>query len=290
MAKHLTAALALIGAASAPVQATPVSVTQTISLSELLAGNSTGISFNINQQLAASGQGAAGIQSGDLVVYGFSDAQYTTTPEQYSGYEVTGTSSHSVTVPYTYSYYSPGYCYYSWWSGTHCYSGYYSYATGYYSYGVTDYNTLRSRDILHLDDVADTMVVTAGADSATGSASEHSTLAGAYGNATYERTDGDAYNGYYYRYNRERDVYDSVAGSIQTTLHLDASALADLTADGIMDALVGATVGSFTLTSASLTVMADTAPPAGVPEPGTLALMGLAAAGGLAARRRSKKQ
>lgn len=286
MAKHLTAALALIGAASA--HATPITVSQTITLAELLSGSSTGVSFNINSQLAASGHAAGGILSADLVVYGYSDAQYNPAQAQaYSGYETTGSSIHYVGYSYTYYTYVPGSCYYSSWGGGYCYSGYsYSY-TGYNSYGVQDYDTLRSRDVLHVDDVADTMVVTAGASSATASASGHTTQVNGYGSKVYERTDGDYYNGYAYRYNRERDVYDAIAGSIETVLHLDAAALADLTSDGMIDALVGASAGSFTLNSASLTVVADTTP---MPEPGTLALFGLAAAGGIAARRRGKKK
>lgn len=286
MAKHLSAALALLGAASA--QATPLTVSQTVTLSELLSGASTGISFNINSQLAAAGRDPAGILSADLVVFGYSDAQYNPAQaEPYSGYEVTGTSSRTVSVPYTYYYYSPGSCYYSWWGGSYCYSGYsYSY-TSYYTYAVNDTTTVRSRDILHTDDVADTMVVSAGNTSATASASAHTTQADPYGALVYERTDGDYNNGWIYRYNRERDVYDAISGEIETVLHLDAAALADLGADGTIDALVGASAGSFRLTSASLTAVVDASV---VPEPGTLGLMGLAVAGGIAARRRGRKK
>jgi hypothetical protein len=283
MAKNLTAALTLMGASAAAV-ATPVTVSETISLSQLLSGNSTNITFNVNSQLAAAGQGLGDILSGDLVVYGYSDAQYNTTQyDAYGGYVTTGVAgSHSYWVPYTYSYYVS--CSYWSWSCSHT-----AYATGWYQVGVTDYNALATRDVEHIDSVADTMVVAAGANSATGSASTHSSVDGGYGPAVYAGMSGSTNNGYYYLYNRDHDVYEAIAGDIQATLHLDTAALADLNKDGILAPSVTASLGSFRLTSATLTVLSEVVERSEVPEPATLGLFAVAAAGATVARRRRKK-
>ncbi|KQV33237.1 PEP-CTERM sorting domain-containing protein [Massilia sp. Root335] len=283
MAKNLTAALALMGATAA-AGATPVTVTETISLSQLLSGNSTNIAFNLNAQLAAAGQGLGDILSGDLVVFGYSDAQYNTTQaDPYSGYATTGVEGyHSYSVPYTYSYYVS--CSYWSWSCNHT-----AYATGYYQVGVTDYNAAATRTVEHIDSVADTMVVAAGTTSASGSASTHTTRDGGYSGSQYVGTSGDYYNGYTYLYNRDHDVYDAIAGDLSATLHLDVAALSDLNQDGILAPTVSATLGGFHLTSATLTVLSEVVERSEVPEPATLGLFAVAAAGATVARRRRKK-
>jgi hypothetical protein len=283
MAKNLTAALALMGASAAAV-ATPVSVSETISLSQLLSGNSTNLTFDLNPHLATAGQGLGGIQSGDLVVYGYSDAQYNTTQyDAYGGYETTGIAgTHSYWVPYTYSYYVS--C--SWWSWS---CNHTAYATGYYEVRVTDYNQLATRDVEHIDSVADTMVVAAGTSTASGSASTYSTAGGSYGPWNPVGRAGDNTNGYLYRYNRDHDVYEAIAGDLQATLHLDTAALADLNKDGILAPSVTASLGSFHLTSATLTVLSEVVERSEVPEPATLGLFAVAAAGATVARRRRKK-
>jgi hypothetical protein len=278
MAKNLTAALALVGA-SAAASATPITISETISLSQLLSGGATStISFDLTSQLATAGQTPGGVQSGDLVVFGYSDAQYNSTAaDPYSGYNVSGSSSHGVQNTYTY------YSYCSSWSWS-CYSGPF---TGYYYSNVNDYEYTRTRDVHHIDATADTMQVSAGGSSATGSASTHSTGVG--GSTTYfDGQGGSYYGGYTYYYSRDRDVYEAISGPLQATVHLDSVALADLNADGMLSATVNALLGSFHLTSASLNVLSE-ARAADVPEPGTLALLAVAAVGGAAARRRKKK-
>jgi hypothetical protein len=283
MAKNLTAALALMGA-TATAAAVPVTVTDTISLSQLLSGNSTNITFNVNSQLAAAGQGLGDILSGDLVVFGYSDAQYNTTQaDPYGGYVTSSVAGyHSYSVPYTYSYYVS--CSYWSWSCNHT-----AYATGYYQVGVTDYNEVATRNVEHIDSVADTMTVAAGTSTASGSATTHTTSSGGYGPQTFVGTTGDNYNGYNYLYNRDHDVYDAIAGDLQATLHLDAVALADLNNDGILAPSVTAALGSFHLTSATLTVLSEVVDRSEVPEPATLGLFAVAAAGATVARRRRKK-
>jgi hypothetical protein len=283
MAKNLTAALALMGASAAAV-ATPVTVSETISLSQLLSGNSTNVTFDLNPHLAAAGQGTGGILSGDLVVYGYSDAQYNTTQyDAYGGYETTGVAgSHSYWVSYTYSYYVS--CPMWDWNCSNV-----AYATAWYQVPVTDYNQLATRNVEHIDSVADTMVVAAGTSSASGSATTSSTASGNYGPAVYAGRVGDLYNGYRYLYNRDHDVYEAIAGDIQATLHLDTAALADLNKDGILAPSVTASLGSFHLTSATLTVLSEVVERSEVPEPATLGLFAVAAAGATVARRRRKK-
>lgn len=282
MAKNLTAALALMGA-SATAAAVPVTVTDTISLSQLLSGNSTNITFNLNSQLAAAGQGLGDILSGDLVVFGYSDAQYNTTQaDPYGDYVTTGVAGyHSYTVAYTYSYYVS--CPMWSWSCSHT-----AYATNYYQVGVTDYNALATREVRHIDSVADTMAVTAGTTTASGSATTSMSSSGV-GPQQYVGTSGDYYNGYHYLYNRDHDLYEAIAGDLQATLHLDAVALEDLNKDGILAPSVTASLGSFHLTSATLTVLSEAVDRSEVPEPATLGLFAVAAAGATVARRRRKK-
>jgi hypothetical protein len=279
MAMKLTAALALAGV-SAASSATPIAVSETISLSQFLSNNgSTTISFDLGSQLAASGRSAGGILSGDLVVFGYSDAQYTSTAaDPYSGYAVTNSYNRGVSVPYTY------YHYCSSWSWS-CDSGPF---TGYYYSTVTDYEYTRTRDVHHIDQTVDTMSVAAGGSSAAGSVSDHTYGTG--GSTTWNEGTGGSYQGgYTYYYRRDRDVYEAIAGQLQATLHLDALALADLKQDGLMSASVSALFGNFHLTSAQLTVLSETVQSSDVPEPGTLALLAAAAIGGAAARRRRKK-
>ncbi|MBQ5965730.1 PEP-CTERM sorting domain-containing protein [Massilia sp. ZL223] len=287
MAKHLTAALALAGAAS--VQAAPITTTQTISLGELLtSGQSANISFNLNSQLAQLGRGAQDILEADLIVYGYSDAQYNQNNAMpYSGYENMGTSSHTVYVPYTYTYYVGNGCYYTWLGSRRCES--YSPVTGtaYYSFNVTDTSSVRSRDIAHRDTVADTMLVDVAGQQGSDSASTTSNSAGSYGAPVYERTDGSYQNGYLYRYVRERDTYEAISGALEVAFHLNADALKSLTSDGILEALVSAPLGQFRLQTASLTYVTGD-PSSEVPEPGTLGLMAAAALGAAAVRRRNK--
>lgn len=288
MTKKLGAALAIMGAAVAPSQATPVTVSQTISLADLLSSSGTAsstVGFNMNAQLAAVGHTSGDVISGDLVVFGYSDGAYdAASAEPYSGYATIAYGSHTAYQTYTYSYYVPRTCYDFWGASYQC--GYVAYGTGSYGWSVTDRSEGRSRTVDHVDVTADQMTVTAGASSTTAADSTHVASVGSYGNWNYEGTGGNYYDGYIYYYNRERDSFDAVMGPIQASLSLDDLALGDLTADGLMDAVVTASLGHFTVTSATLTVTAETR----VPEPGTLGLFGIAALGGIAARRRGRKK
>ncbi len=287
MAKHLTAVLALAGAAT--VQAAPITASQTINLADLLAGNGTkNISFDLNSQLAAFGRGAGDLMSVDLIVYGYSDAQYgQPDASPYSGYEHVGSLTRYVSYPISYPTYVPRSCYYSVWGSGSCYGGYTYYTTYYSSYPVTDSSIVRSRDIAHRDAVADTMTVNVAGQVGSDAVSDRSSSATPYGQKTHELTTGDYNNGYQYRYNRERDTYEAIFGDLEVAMHLNPEALKSLTSDGILDALISAPLGQFNLKSA---VLNFTVGDSKVPEPGTLGLVGAAVLAGVVARRRRSKK
>ncbi|MBI5428956.1 MAG: PEP-CTERM sorting domain-containing protein [Nitrosomonadales bacterium] len=286
--KGISAALAVIGAMAAPASATPVTISQSFSLSQLLSGGSANLQFDISAQLSSQGFAATDVISGGLVAYGLSDPAYGAPAAQaYGAYNVTGTTSHTG----YYSYYYPGYSSCSWWGGCYYSPGY----TAYAPYTVTDYIETRSRDVLNQDNVADVMQVTAGGTSATATASQTLHTVSPYGAAT---SDGSycTYDYYgncvvHYQYSQQRDVYDAIYGQLQQSLGFDALALQDIWTDGILNVGVGAPVGQFLLQNIDLTVQVEHAAPGpSVPEPGTLSLMGAAIAAGVVTRRRRRKE
>jgi hypothetical protein len=290
----ISAAVVALGTSVAPLQAAAVVVSQNINLGTLLStGQSMDVQFNIGSLLASNGFSSGDVVSANLIVYGLSDAQYgAATAQPYGSYQYSGgAGTHTGTYYYSYSYpvsysYSCGF-----WGWSTCYATYYAtgYATG-YTY-VQDSQYTRDRDILHKDTVADTMQVTAGASTSADVADQVSSSASAYGSKTLDHVDyGTSSNSpYYYYYNRERDVYEAVTGPLEVAMTLDATALSDLSADGIFDISIAASVGQFRTQMASLSFSVEQQLPGNsVPEPGTLALAGVALAAA-AGRRRIKK-
>lgn len=285
--KQLKLAIAAIGVvAAAQAAAAPISVSQTVTLNNLMNSNTAVLGFDLNPFLVSNGVSADRVIGGSVVVHGFSEASYgapQATP--YSGYLNEGSSNRTVYG----SYYSPGYSSCSWWGGCYYSPGY----TSYFSYAVTDSTMVRYRDIAHIDNVADTMTVSVGGASDTAVASEHSASANGYGNYQYVTNvcNYDYYGncGNQTYYSRERDTYEAVFGALDATVLFDAAGLSDLTADGLVNVTMQA-LGQFHLDSITFQLdVADQVAPNAVPEPVSgLLLAGGAAALALARRRRKK--
>jgi hypothetical protein len=144
---------------------------------------------------------------------------------------------------------------------------------------------------MHVDSVADQMTVTAGATSASDTASNVTNSATPFGAQVSDGTGGDYYGGYQYYYSQYRDTYQAISGPLQVSMGLDAVALADLALDGLLGIGVSA-FGQFSLQSASLTFTAEQAgisQGGSVPEPGSIALSATALAALLALRRRRRE-
>jgi hypothetical protein len=279
---NIVGAAVAIGATAGAI-ASPVTVSQTFALGQLLNGSATTLQFDLGSTLAGQGLTAMNVLSGNVVVYGVSDAAYGPTSAQaYGAYTQEGSNSY---IAY-YAYGGGGYqsCSYSWWGAASCYYEPVHYSPVY----ATDQQFLHSRDLLHADTVADRMDVSIGGVTGSALANTFSSVTDAYGQQNFEAAYRNGSNGYNRYYNRERDVYEALSGSLSVDLGLDTTALADFAADGMLSAQVSAGIGQFRLTSAVLTLQIDDAPAPGVPEPGSLALGGIAAAALLATRRRRR--
>ena len=266
----LSATALAVGSALA-AQAAPVLVSESVNLGQVLNGSSGQFHFDVSAALAQRGLSAGGTLSGSLVVYGVSDASYgAADPLGFGAYQNIGYSSYI-------AYYSGG-CYYSRWGGGYC-----------WSYPVYGSNTDmgRSQDVLHRDAVAATMAVSVGAAQGSDTVDHTSGSAGNYGGWSYEGQTNNGYNATRY-YNRQRDVYEALHGDLNVEVGLDALALADLKDDSVLSFDVAAAVGQFRVMSATLNLLVDDAP-AGLPEPGSLALLATAAVTGAAFTRRRRK-
>jgi hypothetical protein len=281
----------VVGSIGSLAQATPITVSDTVTLGNLLQNTSDVVRYDASNLLASSGLSANELLSGSLVVYGLSNIDYQTNVGGYGGYATTGSSSRFVSVPYTYyTYvYVPGHSYSCGFGGwSTCYYGGYGYSvqqTGYYGALVYDYTETRQREIDHLD-TQDTMTVSVGGAtaSAVDSVVAHSRD---YSAPVYQYSDYyGPYSSTYTYYQQDVNVYDSVSGPLQLSLALDALALTSLRDNGYIDIDVSA-AGQFTLESIKFTASA-----AAVPEPAsiTLALAGVAAFGASRLRKKTKGQ
>jgi hypothetical protein len=284
-------AVAAAGAiASMPTQAGPITVSQSFSLNSLMQqGASSNLQFDLSSFLAGQGFTPAEVVGGQVSVFGFSEASYGAPQTDPYGYNEQTVQSGSHLG--WYSYYVQGYSYCSWWSGCYYSGGYYAWA----SYTIYDYQQTSDRDIRHTDDVADRLQVTVGAVTASDTASAVSSSASGYSGLIYDTTyydncwDGNC--SYRSVYHRERDVYSAIYGDLQTVSALDSAALADLQGDGILLVGLAAPVGQFMVNSVSFDLIVQHAlaaaqstaasDAAAVPEPGSLALVGLALAAAL---------
>jgi hypothetical protein len=262
----LSATALALGSAIA-AQASPVLVSQTVNLGQVLNGGAKDFQFDLSAALAQAGVSGGNTLSGNLIVYGVSDASYGSTGMVSGGYQQFGYSNYI-------AYYSGG-CYYSSWGGGYCWS--------YPVYGSTN-QVGRDIDRIHRDTVADTMRVTAGGTQTSDTADQTSSSATGFSGWNYEGQTGGMNNTLYY--NRQRDVYEAVYGDLSVNLGLDSLALADLQQDSILSFNVAATAGQFRVLSATLNVQVDTN---SVPEPAGIALLATAAVTGAAFTRRRRK-
>jgi len=276
--RALKIAIASLVIPAAPALATPVTLSDTQSINQVLNGNSTNLNFNIGSLLSSQGLSPTDVLSGNLTVYGYSNVDYRVQSQPYGGYYQASISSRS--TPRTGSY-------------SHSHSWSWSSHTHYYTYyqNVADRNYRRSHYTTYTDNVADVMQVSAGGSTASDSANT------VYSNTTYrgsnnDPTKGSYYSGYRYYSTQEYNRYSALYGQLQVSLTLDALALQDISADGILDFGVDARLGQFRLTSARLSITAEKKQVSSIPEPSTLSLIGLAvalAAGG-GMRRRKRKE
>ena len=249
--KYGTSAAALLAASASGAEA--LTITQSINVNSYLTqggGTLTG-QFDITGLLAppASFNQPYDVVSATITAYGYSAPNATQLVGGYGSYYQTGTTSHIVYYSYSYG---------CGWST--CY--------GYGSYYVTDYIYQHDRTQTNLDNVADTLQLTAGGDNFSGAASSHDTSF-LYSNTFYE---GSNYNGssYSYFYSYTAIVNDILDGNLSAGGSLSAGALGDLAQDGKLPFSVDAALGQFTLYGLQLTVTLNENPAQGdigVPEP-----------------------
>lgn len=263
-------ATALAAGAAMAAQAAPVLVTETVTLGQVLNGNSASFQFDISSALAARGLSAGQAVAGNLIVYGVSDASY-------AAPQTVPTGDYQIFNQYWYVAYYSGSCHYSFWGGLSC---------SYYPVYAYVSELGRNIDIVRRDTVVDTMGVTVGAAHGSDAVDQISSSAGGYGSWIYEGQTGGGTNVTRY-YNRQRDVYEAVYGDLSVDVGLDAQALADLAADGVLSFDVAAMAGQFRVVSATLNLQVQD--PTGLPEPGSLALLATAALTGAHFTRRRRK-
>lgn len=275
---QVLAALAL-SAATGAAQAGVVNVSQSVSLSTLLDGSSTSIAFDLNGALAQQGSRAGLVQSGELVVYGYSEPEYTQS-DAYSGYQHVGTSSRSAQYSYTY-YVSCGT-----WGWSDCARTGYSYRT------VYDQTYERDHTVERTDAVKDEMQVTAGASTASDYADTFASSSSTSPYLTSVATNGSYSNGYTFLRQRERTSTSSFGGELAVGMALDTAALFDINNDGQFSFIVNAPgLSQFRVQGATINLLAllpVALPDGAVPEPATFGLFG-GALGLLALLRRRRR-
>jgi len=292
MIKNLRAAVLAVGAiTSIPAAGAPISVSQTFTFDRLISGASNAFSFDLASMLASAGLSASGVESGSLVVSGFSDPSYGSPATAYGSYQTVSTSTRTVTAdywvpPYTYSYRCGIFSY--------CYRtnpGYWR--TDYYT--VDDRHDERMVDIRHADTVADTLSVHVGDSTVSGVAASSLNVQNAYGQRTYEGNSCSYYDyygncSYTYYYSRQRDVYSAIYGAVNASLGLDGTALTALKNSGQLDLNLAMDIGQMTLQSIrfDLLLVDPSDSSTSVPAPGSLMLASSALVGFALANRRRR--
>jgi len=292
MIKNLSAAVLAVGAiASIPAAGAPISVSQTFTFDRLISGTSNALSFDLASMLASAGLSASGVESGSLVVSGFSDPSYGSPTSAYGVYQTVSTSTHTAYANY-------------WVSGS-----YYSYSCGFFrtcygvspgywttsSYNVVDSQVERMVDIRYADTVVDTLSVHAGDSTASGVAASSLNVENAYGQRTYDGNSCSYYDyygncSYTTYYSRQRDVYSAIYGAINASLGLDGTALNALRNSGQLDLILSMDIGQMTLQSISfdLLLVDPSDSSTSIPAPGSLMLVSSSLVGFALANRRRR--
>ena len=292
----------VIGAAIAAIgvlpgaDAAPVTIFQTISLGQLLKDSSTSVHFDVGGLLASQGLSPQDISSASLVVYGVSDPDYQARYTQYGEYH----NQPQLTYMSGYTFYYKenidipvnATCY-DWYTGEP-----YScvlHQMGRVTRSVTTYHyntsALRQNSVMHVDNIADRMTVTAGSSTAVATASTTTSSSTAYGDWVLDLHQGGYDIGWGDSYSQYRDVYQAISGDLRVSMGLDSESLTNLMLDGMLDIGIAA-FGQFALLSASLTFSADSTsglnPATEVPEPNSALLTASALAALLALRARQR--
>jgi hypothetical protein len=290
------AILAAQGVVCAGASATPVTITETINLSQAVSSGGGGVSglFDINSLLPTTGNYSDPLQliSATVAAYGYSNpSNINTTQTNYSAYQSAFNGTYTTyyyqqpeSYPYYYYYVAGYYSYYtsSWsnncgnsWSGCTTYYPYYAEGVYYYYYTYTaqgqaaNYNQTRYATQTNTDATTDTLrITTAGGTTATGVDAETVTDLGSTVTYTGSGPDGLGTDSYY---NSVDVINDYISGPLSTSTALNAASLDLLAQAGTLAYTLAADTGNYIATQLTLTVTLDQSP---VPEPSTLSIFG----------------
>lgn len=258
--KFLATIASLACAANVHAATIPLSATVNVG-SHLHTAQSQSVGVNVNALLAGLGLASGAIGSGTITVTGHSDGVFLYSgSSDDTGWVQTGTTSHTDLLACAIK----GNC------------------------TVTDKITQKDVTRKYTDNVVDTMWVAVG-DTLGKDSTGWQESTGGYGAAQYQGRTGSSLNGYTYRYQREREQLAGYSGALSVTLDLDAKALGDLTADGILGLTIWSWWGHFDVRDVRLdfnVAQQDGGGAAEIPLPGSLLLTGLGLALLGATRRR----
>lgn len=259
--KFLVGIAALVFAACA--QAAPVSLSaNTASSTHMAYGQWNSFNINVNSLLLGQGLGSKDVTSAQLTVSAYSQAALA-----YDHYTYDGHSTTSETRP------KPGNC-----NNVNC--------------APVDVTTTYKYTEYYQDEIADTMWVLAGSTWAYDVTDQQTSLSGYVTADQPWYKSGNDRQGWYKQFNSIRTSVSSYSGNLSVTLDLDATALADLSKDGILSFFVYGGWGQFDVKSYGLNLTAQATPLAPaetpVPVPTSLLLTGLGLAALATMRRRRK--